>query len=384
MSQSPPQIEITMVAGEASGDLLASLLLKGLREQGVDWQGSGVGAEHMAAQGFRADWPSSKLSVRGYVEVLRHYRSLVALRRQLGDRWLAERPDVFVGVDAPDFNLELAKRLRVQGVRTMHFVCPSIWAWRAERVKLIKEAVDHVLCIFPFEVDLLERHGIAATYVGHPIAQVMPLQPDAAAARSALNINEAGDGVIAIMPGSREPEVVHLLPRFLRAAALMLKKRPELKFILPAVPALRERIDALVASHGKGLPLQIVAGQSHLCMTAADVVLVASGTATLEVALAKRPMVVAYHMATLSWWIHQRKRLQPWVALPNILAEKFLVPELLQGDAKPERLAHEVLAWLDDGARVESLQQELVSMHQSLMADTASLSARALREVLDA
>ena len=370
-----------MVAGEASGDLLASLLLKGLQEQGVPLKASGVGGPHMVAQGFDAWESSHRLSVRGYVEVLKRYRALVRLRKNLGDRWLLERPDIFVGVDAPDFNLELAKRLKRHGVKTVHFVCPSIWAWRAERVAVIRESVDHVLCVFPFEVPLLEKHGIRATYVGHPIAQLMPLEPDPIGARSQLNLPKGGGQVVALLPGSRHAEIAHLLPRFLAAARLMLRAKPELTFILPAVPALRESIQKQVDQHGVGLPLTVFDGHSHACMTASDAVLVASGTATLEVALAKRPMVIAYHMPWLSWWIHQRKRLQPWVGLPNILAEKFLVPELLQDQASPHNLAEATLAWLDRPDRVQRLRDQFVHLHHNLRADTAAISAQVIQEL---
>ncbi len=371
-----------MVAGEASGDLLASLLLKGLHEQGVSWKAAGVGGPHMVAQGFDAWWSSSQLSVRGYVEVLRRYRSLVRLRRDLGERWLRERPDIFVGVDAPDFNLELAKRLKQQGIKTAHFVCPSIWAWRPERVALIREAVDHVLCIFPFEVALLEKHGIRATYVGHPIAQMLPLEPDQLAAQRRLAIQPEDCEIVALLPGSRVSEIAHLMPRFLAAAKLMLKARPKLRFVLPAVPALRELIDKQIEQHGSGLPLLVFNGNSHVCMAACDVALVASGTATLEVALSKRPMVIAYHMPRVSWWIHQRKRLQPWVGLPNILAEEFLVPEFLQEQATPQNLAEATLAWLDSPDQTRALYDAFVLMHHSLSADTPAVSARVIGEVI--
>ena len=373
---------MAMVAGEASGDLLASLLLRGLRQQGLECNAAGVGGPHMVAEQFDAWFPSSQLSVRGYVEVLKHYRSLVRLRKNLGDTWLGDRPDVFVGVDAPDFNLALAKRLRERHIKCVQFVCPSIWAWRPERVALIREAVDHVLCIFPFEVELLARHGISATYVGHPIAQMLPMEPDRLAARLHLGVAAHGEPLVALLPGSRSSEIEHLLPRFLAAAQYMLQAKPDLQFVLPAVPTLTDRINQLIAMHGAALPLKVVEGQSHACMAAADVVLVASGTATLEVAMSKRPMVIAYHMARLSWWIHQSKRLQPWVGLPNILAERFLVPELLQDQATPENLAKETLAWFDSPERVRALVAEFGEMHQQLNADTAAISARAIHGVL--
>jgi lipid-A-disaccharide synthase len=373
---------VGMVAGEASGDLLAGLLLRGLRTQGLLIQAQGVGGQHMQAQGFDVWSPSEALSVRGYVEVLRHYRRLVALRDQLTQRWLLHRPDVFVGVDAPDFNLELARRLKAAGIKTVHFVCPSIWAWRAERVAAIKAAVDHVLCIFPFEPALLHAHGIAATFVGHPLAQLIPWRSDAAAARQRLGVDVNAKSVVALLPGSRAAEIKHLLPRFLKAARLMAAQRAGMVFVLPAVPALRDAVDEQVRRWGSGLALSVVTGESTTCMAAADVVLVASGTATLEVALVKRPMVIAYHMPRLSWWLHQRKRLQPWVGLPNILSQRFVVPELLQEQATPQALAAATVAWLDQPERVHGAVQAFDAMHESLRADTERVTAQVMSEVL--
>ncbi len=372
-------LHIGMVAGEASGDVLAGLLLSGLRDHAWSYRAQGVGGAHMQAQGLEAWHSSDALAVRGYVEVLRHYRRLLRLRDELTQRWLSDAPDVFVGVDAPDFNLELARRLRSRGIKTVHFVCPSIWAWRAERVGLIREAVDHVLCLFPFEPALLQAHGVAATYVGHPLASVVAPDPDPAAARQVLGLSDRSS--VALLPGSRSAEVQHLLPRFLQAARLMQKRMGELQFVLPAVPALRSQIDALLARHGEGLHVRVLHGQSHAAMAAADVVLVASGTASLEVALTQRPMVIAYHMSALSWWLHQRKRLQPWVGLPNILAETFLVPELLQEQATPEALAAAVLAWFDAPQRVRQVKQRFADMREQLHRPTGALAAEALSEV---
>ena len=236
-------VRIALVAGETSGDLLGGLLLGGLRQRWPDLQAYGIGGPHLQAQGFDAWWPSDKLAVRGYVEVLRHYREIVGIRRELQQRLLqAPRPDVFVGVDAPDFNLDLEAGLREQGVRTVHFVCPSIWAWRPERVEKIRRSADHVLCIFPFEPELLAQHGIGATYVGHPLANVIPLEPDRAAARASLGL-DAQAQVVAILPGSRASEIQYLGELFLRAAALLARERPGLRFVLPAVPAHRALID---------------------------------------------------------------------------------------------------------------------------------------------
>jgi lipid-A-disaccharide synthase len=371
-----------LVAGETSGDLLAGLLLQGMRQRWPDLQAAGIGGPRMVEQGFDAWWPSEKLAVRGYIEVLRHYREIVALRDRLRQRLLqAARPDLFIGVDAPDFNLDLEAGLKAQGIRTVHFVCPSIWAWRAERVEKIRRSADHVLCIFPFEPELLARHGIASTYVGHPLASVIPLEPERFAARRKLGLRDE-DTVVAILPGSRASEVQYLARRFFEAAALMKRARPGIRFVVPAVPALREHITQLAVAIGLGDALMVLDGQSHTALTACDVTLIASGTATLEAALFKRPMVIAYNMNWLSWQIMRRKQLQPWVGLPNILCGEFVVPELLQDAATPGALARETLAWLDAPERMSALQQRFTELHHTLQRDTAQLATDAIEKVL--
>ena len=372
-----------LVAGETSGDLLAGLLLGGVRQRWPDLQSFGIGGAQMAAQGFEAWWPSEKLAVRGYVEVLRHYREIVGIRAQLQQRLLStDRPDVFIGVDAPDFNLDLEASLKAGGVRTVHFVCPSIWAWRAERAAKIRRSADHVLCIFPFEPELLARHEIPATYVGHPLANVIPLAPDRTAARLALGLREE-DTVVAILPGSRASEVQYLAQVFFEAAVRLHRARPGIRFVVPAVPALRERIEAAARIAGLGAELQVIAGQSHTALAACDVTLIASGTATLEAALFKRPMVIAYNMNWLSWQIMRRKQLQPWVGLPNILCGEFVVPEFLQEAASPQALAQSVLGWLDAPERIEALQQRFTALHHTLRRDTAQLATDAIEKVLE-
>ncbi|MDO8888792.1 MAG: lipid-A-disaccharide synthase [Hydrogenophaga sp.] len=372
-----------LVAGETSGDLLAGLLLGGVRQRWPDLQSFGIGGAQMAAQGFEAWWPSEKLAVRGYVEVLRHYREIVGIRAQLQQRLLStDRPDVFIGVDAPDFNLDLEASLKAGGVRTVHFVCPSIWAWRAERAAKIRRSADHVLCIFPFEPELLARHEIPATYVGHPLANVIPLAPDRTAARLALGLREE-DTVVAILPGSRASEVQYLAQVFFEAAVRLHRARPGIRFVVPAVPALRERIEAAARIAGLGAELQVIAGQSHTALAACDVTLIASGTATLEAALFKRPMVIAYNMNWLSWQIMRRKQLQPWVGLPNILCGEFVVPEFLQEAASPQALAQAVLGWLDAPERIEALQQRFTALHHTLRRDTAQLATDAIEKVLE-
>ena len=371
-----------LVAGEASGDLLASLLLQGLQTRWPGLTAAGIGGPAMVRQGFDAWWPSEKLSVRGYVEVLPKLREILAIRRQLKQRLVeVSRPDLFIGVDAPDFNFGLETALRAEGIRTVHFVCPSFWAWRPKKVMKLHAAADHVLCIFPFEPELLARHGVAATYVGHPLANVIPLVPDRAEARRSLGLEARGE-VIAILPGSRRSEVQYLARRFFDAAVRMRAQRPGLRFIVPAVPALREAI----AGHARAAGLDdvlMLEGRSHEALAACDATLIASGTATLEAALFKRPMVIAYNMHWLSWIIMRRKQLQPWVGLPNILSQEFVVPELLQDAATPQALADATLAWLDDPARVQALQVRFTDMHHLLQRDTARLATDAIEKVLE-
>ena len=376
-------MRLAMVAGEASGDLLAGLLLRGLKARWPDLAASGIGGPQMAAQGFQAWWPSDKLAVRGYVEVLRHYRELVGIRRRLATRLLGEKPDAFIGVDAPDFNLDLEARLKAAGTKAIHFVCPSIWAWRGERVKKIASSVDHVLCLFPFEPALLAQHGIAATYVGHPLADAIPLEPPRAAARQALGL-AAGDRVVALLPGSRRSEIQYIAPLFLQAAARLHRQRPALRFMLPLAPGLRAMVEPLLAQHAGGTPITLLDGRSHEALAACDVTLIASGTATLEAALFKRPMVIAYRMNALSWQMMRRMQYQAWVGLPNILCEDFVVPERLQGDADPDTLASDVLAWLDAPAKAEALARRFTDLHHLLRRDTARTATDAIAQILQA
>jgi lipid-A-disaccharide synthase len=370
-----------MVAGEASGDLLAGLLLDGLHARWPGLAAYGIGGPQMARRGFEAWWPSDKLAVRGYVEVLRHYREIVGIRRQLQDRLLRQRPNAFIGVDAPDFNLDLEAGLKAAGIKTLHFICPSIWAWRAERIEKIRRSADHVLCIFPFEPALLARHGIAATYVGHPLAGVIPMAPDKAAARRALGLLD-DDPVVALLPGSRSSEIQYLAPRFFEAAVLMQRAQPALQFIVPTVPALKPAVERAARASGLAGAL-IVAGQSHAALAACDVTLIASGTATLEAALFKRPMVIAYNMNWLSWQIMRRQKLQPWVGLPNILCGDFVVPEYLQDAATPQALAAAVLDWFRAPEKITVLQQRFTALHAELQRDTATLATDAIQKVLE-
>ena len=369
-----------MVAGEASGDLLASLLLGGLRERWPDLQCVGIGGPQMAARGFQAWWPHHKLAVRGYVEVLRHYREILGIRNQLRDRLLRERPDVFIGVDAPDFNLGLETQLKAQGIKTVHFVSPSIWAWRGGRIDKIGRAVEHVLCMFPFEPAMYAQHGIPATFVGHPLADAIPLRPPRAASRLTLGIRD-DECVVALLPGSRRSEIEHIAPRLLAAALLMHQRRPGLRFLLPVVPGLRRLIDPLLLREAAAV-IEVIDGRSHEVLAACDLTLIASGTATLEAALFKRPMVIVYAMNALSWQMMKRMRYQPWVGLPNILLEDFAVPELIQSDASPERIAAAGLAWLDNPAAVERLAARFEELHLRLRRNTAQAATDVIEAVL--
>ncbi len=375
-----------MVAGEASGDLLAGLLLDGLRERWPAMRAVGIGGPQMRQRGFDAWWPHDKLSVHGFSwEVLRRFREILGIRNQLKARLLQQPPALFIGVDAPDFNLDLEAALRRQGIKTVHFVAPSFWAWRAKRVEKIRASVDHVLCVFPFEPALLAEHGIAATYVGHPLANVIPILPDRAAARQRLGLAPE-DLVIALLPGSRGSEVRHLALRFFQAAVLLQQQRPSVKFIVPAIPSLKAEIERAAVACGALQHLQIVTGESHTVLAACDVSLVASGTATLEAALFKRPMVIAYHMSWLSWQLVRRRMLQPWVGLPNILCREFVVPELLQDAATAQALAHAVLDWLDAveqaPEKIAALQEKFTALHVQLQRDTPRLAAHAIQQVL--
>ena len=373
---------LAMVAGEASGDLLAGMLLGGLRQRWPDLSSAGIGGPKMAAQGFDRWWASDKLAVRGYVEVLSHYPELLRIRNQLTERLLANPPDVFIGVDAPDFNLDLEVKLKTCGIRTIHFIGPSIWAWRAERIEKIKRAVDHVLCIFPFEPALYAKHGVEATYVGHPLADVIPLEVPRQASRAALNL-DAADAVVALLPGSRRVEIQYIAPVLLAAAREMKRCRPELKFVLPAAPGLRSMIEPLLIEHASGVDAQLIDGRSHEALAACDVTLIASGTATLEAALFKRPMVIAYKMHWLSAQIMKFKGgYQPWVGLPNILLEDFAVPELLQEKATAQCLADAAMAWLDDPVACSALSARFELLHHDLRRNTAQAATDAIASFL--
>jgi lipid-A-disaccharide synthase len=377
----PESPQFALVAGEASGDLLAGLLLDGMQQRWPHMQASGIGGARMSERGFKVWWPSDKLSVFGYIDALRHYREILGIRNQLKTKLLANPPDVFIGVDAPDFNLDLEAALRQTGIKTVHFVCPSIWAWRPKRVEKLKKSCDHVLCVFPFEPEILAKYGIPATFVGHPLASVIPMQPDKAKARQQLGLN-LEDKVVAVLPGSRLAEIKHLAPRYFKAVAGVFIASPAMKFIVPSVPQHIPLLQQIAKECGVENQVQIISGQSHLALEACDVTMITSGTATLEAALYKRPMVIGYALNWLSYEIMKRKKLQPWVGLPNILSGKFVVPELIQGDCTPEALAAATLAWFDAPEKVADLERQFTTLHTQLLRNTSELAADAIAQVL--
>lgn len=374
-----------MVAGESSGDLLASRLLSGLRVHLPQARMHGIGGAKMAEHGFVSEWPMEKLTVRGLFEVIPRYREIKSIQNTLRDQLLAEKPAVFIGVDYPGFNLGLEMQLRRAGIPTVHFIGPQIWAWRGGRIKKIAKAVSHMLVVFPFEEAIYRQAGIPVTYVGHPLAEVIPLLPDVAAARTALDLPLAAT-VVAILPGSRMSELKYNTAAFIGAARLLARREPGLRFVVPmAGVRQREYFVQLLAQAGlTDVPLQLVDGQSHTVLAAADAVLVASGTASLEVALFKKPMVIAYRMMRASWEIMRHMGYQPWIGLPNILAREFLVPELLQDAATPQALADALWQQLTDANLQATLRQRFTDMHYSLLRNTAKESAHAVLQVMTA
>jgi lipid-A-disaccharide synthase len=372
-----------MVAGESSGDLLASRLLSGLRPALPEARIHGIGGSRMAEYGFESHWPMEKLSVRGLFEVLAHYREIKGIQTALRDKLLQDRPAVFIGVDAPDFNFGLEAPLKQAGIPTMHFISPSIWAWRGGRIKKIAKAVSHMLVVFPFEEEIYRKAGIPVTYVGYPLAEVIPMEPDVAAAREGLGLSRDAR-VVAILPGSRMSELKYNTVAFISAAKLLAQRDRTLRFVVPmAGERQRAYFDQLVREAGLAdVPLKVIPGRSHEVIAAADAVLVASGTATLEVALFKKPMVIAYKMMRASWEILRHMGYQPWIGLPNILAREFLVPELLQNAATPEALADTLWKQLQDENHRSILKQRFIEMHHSLLRDSARESANAVLEII--
>ncbi len=378
-------VRIAMVAGEASGDLLASHLIASLKAKLPGAQFYGIGGPKMEGQGFESWYPLEKLAVRGYVEVLRQYREISGIRSALKKRLLGDRPDVFIGVDAPDFNLGLEHSLKARGIPCVHYVSPSIWAWRGKRIHKIGASVSHVLSLFPFEPALYEKEGIPVTYVGHPLADVLPLEDGRSSARTLLELSPQRP-VFALLPGSRQSELGFMADTFIATAMEIHRKLPEALFLVPlATRETRMQFEeALYRCQARELPLRMLFGHSHEAMMAADVVLVASGTATLEAALLKRPMVIAYKMAPMSYRIMRRMGYLPYVGLPNILANKFVVPEFLQDDASPENLAQAMLNLFSDKESCERIQQVFHGIHLQLRQNTAEKAAAKIIEMLPA
>lgn len=367
-----------MVAGEPSGDLLASHLIRALKRELGDVELFGIGGPKMEAEGFVAHWPCDRLAVHGFVDAFKRYRELSGIRRKLLARLLADPPDAFIGVDAPDFNLWLEQRMREAGVPAIHFVSPSIWAWRGGRIKGIARSVSHMLCLFPFEPEIYQRAGVAVSYVGHPLADVFPLHPDRLAARERLQI--APDApIVALLPGSRESEVRNLADTYLATAELLFQRHPDIGFLVPlATRQTRAMFEEAMERREQALPLRILFGHAVEAMTAADVVLVASGTASLEAALLKRPMVISYRIGKWQYRLMKRLAYLPWVGLPNILCGETVVPELLQDAATPHALADAIDGWLANPDACARLAGRFETLHLSLKQDTATQAARAI------
>lgn len=379
MSQKP--LTIALCAGEASGDLLGAHLIEAIKKQQPNVQFIGIGGPRMIAAGCKSLFDQERLAVRGYAEVLRRLPEILKIRRQLVAQLKNIRPDIFVGIDAPDFNLSVAAQLKAVGIVTVHYVSPSVWAWKRERVNKIVKQVNEVLCLFPMEPELYQAAGGKARFIGHPLAQALPLIADKAAARKRLKLDN-NTPVFAILAGSRVSEVDYMAPIFFRAAQQILRELPNAQFISPyATAATRERLQHyLEQPEFEKLPIRLQAAKTDLACTAADVVLVTSGTATLEVALCKRPMVISYKISPLTYFLVKRKIQVSHVGLPNILLNKEVVPELLQHDATPEKLAQAVLDFFRQPEKVAELETEFTQLHKMLRQDTDQLAATAILE----
>jgi len=375
---------IALVAGEASGDLLAAHLIEALRRRLPGAEFCGIGGPKMQRAGCDVWWPAETLAVRGYAEVLRHYRKIAGVRRALLRRLRADPPDVFIGVDAPDFNLWLETKLRRAGISTVHYVSPSIWAWRGGRVKRIARAVDRLLALFPFEPPLYEKAGVAVSYVGHPLADVLPVEVSRKAARERLELPGKNTPVFALLPGSRQSEVHYMAELCIRTAGLLRERFLNALFLVPlATRETRNLFETELWRLGaQEWPLKLLFGHAQDALAACDAALVASGTATLEAALLKAPMAIAYRMSPWSWRLMKRMRYQPWVGLPNILAGRFVVPEFLQEDATPENLAQALGNLVQDAEVRLRLDRCFTDLHRQLRQDTAEKAAAAILPLL--
>jgi lipid-A-disaccharide synthase len=375
---------VGMVAGEASGDLLAAHLIAALRARRPSMLFGGIGGPRMMAQGFQSEYPMEKLSVRGYSEALMSYFELSGIRRRLARTMLEERPDLFIGVDSSDFNLGLERRLKEGGIPAIHYVGPSVWAWRRWRIRRIARAVDRNLVMLPFEEPLYQKAGIPVTYVGHPMADVIPFEPNKAEARAQLRL-PAGKLIVALLPGSRRSELRYMASAFVLAAHRFRQEVHDVHFVCPtATRATRDMFElALHQNQRTDLPLTLLFGHSHEALAAADLALVASGTATLETALSKTPMVIAYRQSALSWAIMRHMSYLPYIGMPNILAGEKLVPELLQDEANPAALAAALLELLRDGAARKRQVERFRDFHVMLRQNTAEKAADAVLEMID-
>ncbi|MBB1616278.1 lipid-A-disaccharide synthase [Pseudomonas protegens] len=365
-------LRIALVAGEASGDILGAGLMRALKVQHPAVEFIGVGGPLMEAEGLVSYFPMERLAVMGLVEVLGRLRELLARRKKLIQTLIAEKPDVFIGIDAPDFTLNIELKLRQAGIKTVHYVSPSVWAWRQKRVLKIREGCDLMLTLFPFEARFYEEKGVPVKFVGHSLADAIPLEADRAAARAELGLPEGP--LVALMPGSRGGEVGRLGALFLDAAQRLRAMRPGVRFIMPcASPERRVQLEQLLAN--RDLPLTLLDGQSHKALAACDAVLIASGTATLEALLYKRPMVVAYRLAPLTFWILKRMVKSPYISLPNLLAQRLLVPELLQDDATADALAQTLSPLIEGG---EEQTRGFDEIHRTLRRDASNQAAQAV------
>ena len=390
----PANLEIVpylaCVAGEPSGDMLAASVLAAVANNPnlSSLKTRGIGGPKMIAEGFQSLWPMETLAVRGYVEAIQQLPAILSVRQSLLKELMSHRPQAYLGIDAPDFNLGVEKKLKAAGVPTIHFISPSIWAWRGGRIKGIKESVDHMLCIFPFEPKVYEGTGIQATYVGHPLASSIPMVSDLEKARQTLHIDK-NKVLVAVLPGSRKSEVAMIGPGFFEAIGEMYKSHGEsIEFVVPiATDSLRPAIEVLANQLRRSYPsitIHLLDGQASLALEAADVVLIASGTATLEAALWKKPMVISYKVPAITAWIMKKQAYLPYVGLPNILAGEFVVPELLQEAATPKALAKATLDWLDQPQAVNLLKERFTAMHESLRLPTGQLVADVIEKVIHA
>ncbi len=377
-------VRIAMVAGEASGDLLASHLIAALRAKLPDAVFYGIGGPKMQGQGFDAWWPLEKLAVMGYVDALKNYREIAGIRRQLKKRLLDIRPDIFIGVDAPDFNLGLEEDLKHAGIKTIHYVSPSIWAWRGGRIKKIGRAVNRVLALFPMEPPLYEKARIPVSYVGHPLADIIPLETSKTAVREKLAMPKDAP-IFALLPGSRQGELAMMADTFVQTAKLIHERLPGALFVVPLTTReTRLQFEMAIYTQQAGeVPFRLLFGHAQDALGAADVSLVASGTATLEAALIKRPMVITYKIARFSYWLMKRMAYLPYVGLPNVLAGRFVVPELLQDEATPEKLAEALVKLYQDKDGAREIEAAFADIHRQLRRNTAEKAAQAVIECLN-